>query len=429
MIPELASRHAALDLLVAILGRRRPLDETLERNFDLPRMAERDRGFARLLVVTVLRRLGQIDALIAGCLERPLPRKAAAVQDILRLGVCQLSFLGTPAHAAVATSVDLAKVTGHEAHKALVNAVLRRLDREGDELLAQQDAARLNIPGWLWDSWVGAYGEATTRAIAAAHLREPPLDLTVKGDAAAWAERLGATVLPTGSLRLPAAGPVTALAGFDEGGWWVQDAAAALPALLLGDVKGRRVADLCAAPGGKTAQLAAAGAIVTSVERSEKRLGRLAANLKRLNLEAEPVTADVTSWQPEQPFDAALLDAPCSATGTMRRHPDVAWLKTPADVGKLATVQAALLRAAVAMTRPGGTIVYCVCALQPEEGPEQIAALLASGAPVRRVPITAAEIGGLAELITAEGDLRTLPCHLPDIGGMNGFYAARLVRL
>lgn len=222
---------------------------------------------------------------------------------------------------------------------------------------------------------------------------------------------------------------MTALPGYEEGAWWVQDAAAALPARLLGDVAGKRVGDLGAAPGGKTAQLAAAGARVTAVERSERRLERLRGNLARLRLAADLVAADAARWRPGEPFDAVLLDAPCSSTGTLRRHPDVAWLKTPDDVAKLAVAQTTLLAAAVDMVRAGGTVVYCVCSLQPEEGPQRIDALIATGAPVRRMPIAPDEIGGLAEAITAEGDLRTLPCHLGDAGGMDGFYAARLVRL
>ncbi|MBW7852378.1 MAG: MFS transporter [Rhodospirillales bacterium] len=429
MPDDLSSRRVALDLLTAVLRRRRPLDEGLEQDRAFAALAERDRAFVRLLVVTALRRLGQIDALIAGCLDRPLPRKAAAAHDILRLGAAQLLFLGTPPHAAVATSVDLAKAVGADAHKALINAVLRRHDREGREIAAGQDAALLNTPDWLWHSWTAAYGEETARAVALAHLREPPLDLSVKGDATEWAERLGAALLPTGSLRLSAAGRVTALPGYEEGAWWVQDAAAALPARLLGDVAGKRVGDLGAAPGGKTAQLAAAGARVTAVERSERRLERLRGNLGRLRLAADLVAADAARWRPDEPFDAVLLDAPCSSTGTLRRHPDVAWLKTPDDVAKLAVAQTTLLAAAVDMVGTGGTVVYCVCSLQPEEGPQRIDALIATGAPVRRVAIAPDEIGGLAEAITAEGDLRTLPCHLGDAGGMDGFYAARLVRL
>jgi 16S rRNA (cytosine967-C5)-methyltransferase len=313
-------------------------------------------------------------------------------------------------------------------YRGLANAVLRRLAREGDGLLAAQDAARLNLPDWLWDSWGAAYGEATARAIALAQGEEPPLDLSVRGDAAAWAGKLGATLLPTGSLRREAGGSVADLPGFAEGAWWVQDTAATLPARLLGDVRDRSVVDLCAAPGGKTAQLAAAGARVIAVDRSPARQRLLKENLTRLGLAAEIVTAEAETWRPATPADGVLLDAPCSATGTLRRHPEIAWIKGPDDVARLAPVQDRLLDAAVAMLKPGGTLVYCTCSLQPQEGPERIEALLARQPSLSRRAITATEIGGLAELLTPQGDLRTLPSHLADQGGMDGFYAARLTR-
>jgi 16S rRNA (cytosine967-C5)-methyltransferase len=422
-----SAREVALDLLDAILHRRRPLDDAVANHSDFARLSSRDRAFARNLVATALRRLGQIDDLIGRCLDRPLPPAARPARSILRLGVAQLLFLGTPAHAAVDTSVELAGRHKARAYKKLINAVLRRLEREGVPWLAAQDPARLNTPEWLWQSWRGAYGEEVCRKIAEAHLHEPPLDLTVNGDAAAWAERLDAIILPTGSLRRPAGGSIVDLPGYSEGAWWIQDAAAALPARLLGDVRGRTVIDLCAAPGGKTAQLAALGARVIAIERTASRLERLKENLARLNLAAEIVHADAARWRPAEPADAVLLDAPCSATGTIRRHPDVAWLKTPDDVTTLAVTQARLLAAALAMIKPGGMVVYGACSLQPEEGSAQTAAVLAGGGAMR-IPIDAGEVGGRAELIDAQGDLRTLPCHLAEHGGLDGFYAVRLRR-
>ncbi|MGF1640686.1 MAG: RsmB/NOP family class I SAM-dependent RNA methyltransferase [Rhodospirillales bacterium] len=426
-----AARALALDLLDCVFGRRRPLDEALESHPDAGRLDRRDRAFALNLAVTSIRRVGQIDALIAHCLARALPEKAAAVRHLLRLGVCQLVFLRTPPHAAVDTTVALARRRGHAAHAGLINAVLRRLAREGPALAAAQDAARLNTPDWLWRSWTETYGEDLCRRIGEAHLREPPLDLTVNGTRAPadLAARLAGTVLPTGTVRVDRRGPVTALPGFDSGAWWVQDAAAALPARLLGDVRGSTVVDLCAAPGGKTAQLAAAGALVTAVDRTPERVARLQGNLARLGLDAATVVADAAGWRPSQPADAVLLDVPCSATGTIRRHPDVAWLKTAADAASLAAAQDRLLAAAVEMVRPGGLLVYAACSLQPEEGPARIAARLAADPRIRRVPVAAPEIGGLAELLDGNGDLRSLPCHLADQGGVDGFYAARLRRL
>jgi 16S rRNA (cytosine967-C5)-methyltransferase len=420
----------ALDLLAAVLARRQALDEALAAHRGLPLLAPRDRGFARQLVATTLRRLGQIDALLAHALDAPLPDRARPVMDLLRLGVAQLVFLGTPSHAAVSTAVDLVEAIGHPKMKGLINAVLRRIAREGEALLALQDAARLNTPDWLWQSWIAAYGNNVTRAIAAAHVKDPPLDFTVR-DAAAeagWASLLEAQSLPTGTLRRAETGPVTELPGYAEGAWWVQDAAAALPVRLFGNVAGRTVLDLCAAPGGKTAQLAAAGAQVVAVDRSPARVARLRDNLARLSLKAECRIADVVTWRPADPAPLVLLDAPCTATGTIRRHPDIPHLKGPEDVARLTQLQARLLDAAVAMLVPGGTLVYGVCSLEAAEGRAQIEALLARGAPLRRKPIAASEIGGLDQCLTPEGDLRSLPSHLADRGGLDGFYAARLVR-
>lgn len=436
-------RGVALDLVTAVLRKGRLLDEALASGVRAPGgdsgrdssrdspgdaldgLAPRDRAFVRLLVATVLRRLGQVDALIGHCLERPLPRKAAAVHDILRLGAAQLLFLATPPHAAVDTAVELARVRGLNSHLKLINAVLRRLCRDGAALMKAQDAPRLNTPGWLWESWVTAYGGDRARAIATVHMAEPPLDLTVVGDPDAWAEKLGGVVLATGTVRLAKPARVTELEGFKEGKWWVQDTASTLPVRLLGDVSGKRVLDLCAAPGGKTLQMAAGGAHVIALDRSRPRLSRLKDNLARMGLAAETVRADACQWRPETPADAILLDTPCTATGGLRRHPDVARLKTPDDVTRLAALADRLLDAAVEMLAPGGRLVFCTCSLQPQEGPERAAALLRRAGALKHAPIDPGEMGGLAEAVTAEGWLRTLPCHLPQQGGMDGFFAAR----
>jgi 16S rRNA (cytosine967-C5)-methyltransferase len=422
------ARSVAIDLVGAVLRRRRPLDDAIEDNQEMAGLPARDRAFARLLVATVLRRLGQIDVLIAHCLNTPLPPRAAMVHDMLRLGIAQLLFLRTPPHAAVATTVDLAEARGFLSHKGLVNAVLRRLSQEGPGLVQGQDAARLNTPDWLWRSWSRAYGEEGCHGIAAAHLKEAPLDLTVRGDPEPWRQALEATLLPTGTLRRSAGGAITSLPGYAEGAWWVQDAAAAIPVRLFGELAGKHVVDLCAAPGGKTAQLAAAGARVTAIDRSNRRLERLVANLARLKLEAHALVADAATWRPPEKAEAVLLDAPCTATGAIRRHPDVPRLKTPDDVARLAAVQERLLAAAIDMVAPGGMLVYCTCSLEPEEGPDQVARALAAGAPVTRLPVRPDEIAGIGECITQEGDLRTLPSHFPEFDGIDGFYAARLVR-
>ncbi|MFN3232985.1 MAG: RsmB/NOP family class I SAM-dependent RNA methyltransferase [Alphaproteobacteria bacterium] len=425
-------RQTALDLLETVLDKKRSLDEAFPRAVDV--LNDRDSAFVRQLVATCLRRLGQIDHLIDGCLKKPLPPKMTAPRNILRLGVAQLLFMNTAAHAAIDTAVNLADSQSDkrvQGFKGVINAVLRRLSKEGASRRSRQDSARLNTPKWLWDSWAKAYDGKTARGLAEAHLREAPLDLTLKAgeDPESWAKALGGIALPTGSVRVADAGRVEALPGYREGTWWVQDAAAALPGKLLGDISGLKVADLCAAPGGKTAQLASMGADVIAVDRSGGRLKRLKQNLKRLKLEAEIVQADAAQWQPDAPVDAVLVDAPCSATGTIRRHPDVLHLKTPRDIKTLGPAQTAILENASKMVKPGGVLVYCVCSLQPEEGPRQIDAFLKAHSDFAREPVVATELAGLEALIDQRGDLRTLPLHLQEQGGLDGFYAARLRKL
>jgi 16S rRNA (cytosine967-C5)-methyltransferase len=425
----LAPRRAALDVLIACLDKGQPLDDALSRHQGFTGLAPRDRAFVRLLLATTLRRLGEIEEVLAILIERPLEGANVPGRQVLRLGAAQLLFLGTPAHAAVDTSVRLVEDAGLTHLKGLTNAVLRRIAREGVRLLGDRDPARLNTPRWLWESWSEAYGEETTRAIAAAHLIEAPLDLTTRADADFWAGRLEAEKLPTGTLRRASGGAIAELPGFAEGAWWVQDAAATLPARLLGEVAGKRVADLCAAPGGKTLQLCAAGADVTAVDISARRVARLKDNLARAGLFAELVTADASKWTPNDKFDAILLDAPCSGTGTLRRHPDIAWLKDEEDVGRLTLTQDRLLLHAVELLKPGGTLVYAVCSLQDDEGPARVAALLARDNRLARVPVQPAELPGLEHALTPAGDVRTLPSMWPERGGLDGFYIARLTRI
>jgi 16S rRNA (cytosine967-C5)-methyltransferase len=434
-VPGLAARRIAAEIIDGVLRRHRPLDEQLDgagANAALAGLAERDRALTRTLAATVLRRLGSLRHLIGLFLERGLPKDAPRVETALLIGAAQILFLNVPDHAAVDLAVRLAQADRKAARYAgLVNAVLRRLARDGAGRLAGIDAVALDTPEWLMARWIETYGATTARAIAAANGREPALDLTVKGDAEGWAIRLGGRVLPTGSVRTVAHGAVSVLPGFAEGAWWIQDAAAALPARLFGAVDGLRVADLCAAPGGKAAQLAAAGARVTAVDRAPARLARLRENLLRLSLAAEFACADIEQWTAD-PFEAVLLDAPCSSTGTIRRHPDVPWLKRLSDIAALAALQRRLIDRAVTLTKPGGILVYCTCSLEPEEGENIIAGLLAREPGVRRMPIAASEVFGRSEFITKDGDLRTLPCHFPDsdsrFAGVDGFYAARLVK-
>ncbi|MFN8757955.1 MAG: RsmB/NOP family class I SAM-dependent RNA methyltransferase [Tagaea sp.] len=413
----MSARSAAQHLLDAVLRGKRTLDEAMGVVLALNHLEPRDRGFARLLAATVLRRLGTLDAVIAKCLDKGAPPQPVA--HVLRLGAAQLLFLGTPAHAAVGETVDL----GPPKLRGLVNAVLRRIAREGAALLDDIDQARADTPDWLWDALVAGHGEAQTRMIVAAMRDEAPLDLSVKTDPVGWAEKLGAELRPTGTLRVREANAVPDLPGFEEGAWWVQDEAAALPVKLLGDVTGQRVLDMCAAPGGKTLQLAAAGAKVVAVDQNAKRLDRLVENLARTGLEAEIVIADAAKWRAPAPFARVLLDAPCTATGTLRRHPEIAHLKSGTDATKLTAAQDKLLDAAAAATAHGGILVYAVCSLDPREGPARMTAFLARHRDFAREAVRAEELGGRAEMIDDSGDLRTTPAH-----GMDGFYAARLRR-
>jgi 16S rRNA (cytosine967-C5)-methyltransferase len=404
------TRDAAFALVSAVLDHGRALDDALEA---LPPADARDRGAAHRLAAAVLRRTGTLDAVLEPFLAKapPIP-----VRHVLRLGAAGLLLLQTPPHAAVGTAVALARARGLTPFCPLVNAVLRRVAAAGPAALAAIDGPRLDTPAWLWSSW-----GSQARVIAEAHQHEAPLDLSLHPGAK---PPEGGTVLPTGSVRMPSGTRVGELPGFAVGESWVQDAAAALPARLLGVRPGEHVADLCAAPGGKTAQLAAAGARVTAVDRDPARLARLRENLNRLRLDAEIVQADAADWHPGRRFDAVLLDAPCSATGTIRRHPDVPHLKRPRDIPPLAALQDRLLDAAARLLRPGGRLIYAVCSLQPEEAAPRIAQ--AAGAGLRHDPFSRDECAALPQARTAEGFLRTHPGLWPELGGMDGFFIARL---
>jgi 16S rRNA (cytosine967-C5)-methyltransferase len=419
----LAARKIALSILTEVLRRRRPLDTQLESLKHLP---PRDAGFARALVSQSLRHFGVLDTLIRHFVPKPLaPHKAGPATEILLLGACELLILKVAPHAAVDAANNLAAGDGKAVHfKSLINAVLRRIAREGEAVRAGLDAARLNTPDWLWTRWSAQYGEDIARKIAQAHSQEAPLDIRLKKDGI---EHPDSVALFDISYRVKDQDRVEDLPGFAQGNWWVQDAAATLPAMLLGEVTGQRVIDLCAAPGGKTLQLAARGAKVMSVEVDSTRASRLKDNLARTGLFAEVIESDVRDFGGTAPL--VLLDAPCTATGTIRRHPDLPWIKGAADVMAQTTLSYDLLESAAAMVEPGGLLVFAVCSLEQEEGEEQIAAFLSGHREFQHEPLTQGDVFGHSEWITPQGDLRTLPYHLADQGGMDGFYAARLRRL
>jgi 16S rRNA (cytosine967-C5)-methyltransferase len=428
---------AAARLLAAVIDKHTPLDGLTDAKGGNPAylaLDARDRLLARAILNAALRFRGTIEMLISLRLERPLPAKAHTLGHILHVGAAQILFLDVPDSAAVDLAVSHAHSDPRTARFAgLVNGVLRQIVRGKERMLpAALDKAR-DAPDWLVERLEAAYGPERTGKILDIHRHEPAIDLTVKADAAGWAERLGGVVLPTGSVRIASpAAPIPELPGFSEGEWWVQDAAAALPARLMGDVSGLRVADLCAAPGGKTAQLIHAGALVTAVEKSPSRARRLEENLERLGLEARIAIADLFDFEPEEAFDAILLDAPCSSTGTIRRHPDVAWTKTPQDIGKLADLQYRMLVRATELVRPGGRIVFSNCSLDPAEGEELARRLPGENGQVVPDPIGADEMPGIAEFVTHDGFLRTTPDGLPnarpELSGLDGFFAARFRR-
>jgi 16S rRNA (cytosine967-C5)-methyltransferase len=437
----ISTRAIAADMLQRVLDRAIPLDEIEASHTPFIKLERRDRAFIHLTILTVLRRLGQIDDIIQRCLTAGRAPEIR-IQHLLRLAVAEILFLQVPPHAAVDEAVTLVKTLDLAPLSGFVNAVLRRVVREGEAWLKAQNVDRLNTPDWLWQRWLNIYGANTAEQISAAHREEPPLDISVKNDPERWAQRLEGKLLPTGSIRLAGRPRVRQLAGYDKGAWWVQDAAAALPVQMLLNAlpargKGARVIDLCAAPGGKTAQLAAAGAQVIAVDRSSSRLKVLQQNLDRLKI-ADHVTvhqADARQMTVETPVDAVLLDAPCTATGTLRRHPEIAYLRRPEDINRAAEIQASMISAAVKLLRPGGILVYAVCSLEPEEGQNHF---FSSGLPSGLIPapLNPGEVPALAEFIDSTPDdqagagssLRTLPCHWPQHGGLDGFYAVRLQR-
>lgn len=429
----LEARDVAVSALFSVFVEKRAFEDVFNKAAATRNLEPRDRAFARLVAATVLRHHGELRAVIARFLAKPLPEHQGRLEQILLAAAAQLLFLQTPPHAAISLAVDQCRGdTSARRFDKLTNAVLRRVNEQGSGILSGLDPVALNIPAWLMGRWQKTYGLELARVIGAASLQEAPLDLTVKSEPELWAERLGGIVMPGGSVRLSGAGRIEDLEGYQDGTWWVQDTAAALPVKMLGDVLGLDVADLCAAPGGKTMQLAMAGANVTAVDKSPGRLNRLKDNLTRIGFAAETFVADAAEFAPGRMFDAILVDAPCTATGTIRRHPDILLLKREDDIAALALLQARVLGSAAHAVKPGGRLVYCSCSLEPEEGRDQIVQFLTANPDFKHVPIKAVDLGIDPTWISAEGDLRTLPSHAADLPagmcGVDGFYAAKLTR-
>lgn len=423
----LQARLIALHLLDQVLGKKKSLDIVLQRDLDYNALQDRDRGFARMLTATTLRRMGQIDALILKASNHGDMPKPQRLHDVLRIGLCQIFFMDVPDHAAVDTTVRLAR----EKQRGYVNAVMRRMTAEGREWIKDLDE-RANIPDWIYQQWSDDYGDEAALNLARACLAEASLDITVKNkdELMMWAGTLEATKLPSGSLRRASGGRIDQLPGYDDGAWWIQDAAAAMPAQLIGDVAGETVIDLCCAPGGKTSQLAAAGANVIAVDRSASRMNKVLQNLDRLGLAAQvkTVISDGSIWQPPQPANYVLLDAPCTATGTIRRHPDILHLKAETDQKGLLGIQARLLSNAAHMVAPGGILIYCTCSLQKAEGEDQVHQFLRENRDFKVLPINSGELGGAKDVIDQDGFARILPYHMATRGGMDGFFIARLMK-
>jgi len=416
--------------LQLVLEQGLPLDLAMSEIALFKQLEGRDRAFARLIAATTLRRLGQIDTVLKPFIKKtPAPYPHA----ILRTGAAQLLFLDTPAHAAVGAAVSLLKRSKKTiSASGMANAVLRRVSEQGADLLSKTTPVD-NLPKWLSTEWSHAYGPDACAKIADILVQEPPLDITLKGDVSDWAEKIDGKMLPGGTIRRAKIGDITTIPGFRDGDWWAQDISASLPVKLLGELKDKRVLDMCAAPGGKTMQLAAAGADVTALDKNTSRLHFIEENLKRTGLSARILAGEGAKWRdPDKTtqagFDHVLLDAPCTATGTFRRRPDVLHRKTARDVEHLVRVQERLLLAAARHVRPGGTLLYCTCSLQTREGEEQVTRFLKNRSDFRLIPVLEDELFTLNCAISARGDVRILPFFQLEEGGMDGFFIARFTR-
>ncbi|PPB82575.1 16S rRNA (cytosine967-C5)-methyltransferase [Albidovulum inexpectatum] len=420
-----SARQGALRLVLGVTeapdGQGRSIADQIASGLLAP-LSPPDRARAQRLALATLRNVARAEHVLRPRLRKPPP---PVIRALLRLSVVEMLAEGAPSHAVVNDAVALTREMGAAGMAGMVNAVLRAAaatpQADWDALPPQP------LPNWLRGRLMSAYGKKAVQAIEAAHARGADLDLTPRdGDATTLAATLGAEALPTGSVRIRGAAQVSQLPGYEQGGWWVQDAAAAIPARVLAARPGERVLDLCAAPGGKTLQLAATGASVTALDISDQRMDRLRQNLTRCGLSAECVVADALDWQPDQPFDAVLLDAPCSATGTIRRHPDLPFIRDGKSIAQIADLQDRLIDRALGFLRPGGRLVFATCSLLPEEGESRLAAALERH-PGLRANREALDLPGIApQWITADGGLRLRPDYWPERGGMDGFFVARL---
>lgn len=446
--PGLAVRSTATTILTRVIDDGRGLDGLLDTHHgpaSYRKLSQTDKSLVRAIATTAFRHRGEIDLALSKMLDRKLPKNARHLLHTLHVAAAQILFMEIPDSAAVDLAVSaLNEEKRSHRFASLANAILRRMSREKDTLFKSHSAAELailNMPTWLRSRTKKSYGRDRLATIAGQHMLEPVLDLSVKSDPQGWAEKLGGVHLLNNTIRINASGKVEDWEGYQDGEWWVQDAAAAVPATLFGDLKGKSALDLCAAPGGKTAQLANMGASVTALEASKPRLQRLEENMRRLKLEVESVNADLFEWQPTELFDAVLLDAPCSSTGTIRRHPDVQWTKSPEIVDGLAKLQKDMVSKAASFVKPGGTLVFANCSLDRAEGEDVYAQLLSADTELTPRPVTKDEMQNLPDAITGQGTVRTLPCHLQDIKipketnidplrftGLDGFFAARFLK-
>ena len=443
--PGLATRIAATIILTRVIDDQRSLDGLLDTRHG-PRqfreLNEADKSLARAIVTSALRHRGEIDFALSKVLDRKPPKKARQLVHTLHVAAAQILFLDVPDSASVDLAVTALRNDKRSTRFAgMANAVLRRLSREKSTILAgndQKEAALLNMAPWLAKRIRKDFGRERLEAIAVQHMLPPVIDLTVKADPQEWAENLQGRNLFGNTIRTRLEGKVETWPGYEQGAWWVQDAAASLPAHLFGEIKGKTALDLCAAPGGKTAQLVAMGADVTALEMSEPRLERLRGNLQRLQLKANCIQEDMMQWEPEEAFDLVLLDAPCSSTGTIRRHPDVQWSKSPEVIAELAQLQYDMVARAAQFVKPGGTLIFSNCSLDRQEGEDIFARIIGSDIGLESDPIHPHECFDLKEIVNRQGAIRTLPCHLqdangvqadPEMTGLDGFFCARFTRI